>query len=157
MGNNFFPDVIDIGNSEYALDLDEATQIRESDLNHEFCRQAELFATYGTAYELALYEVGLRKAELDRLSAHLDHRGRQEAKLAGIKQTEKMADNYVKGHADYEAKTAELLDAQKVTGLLKQAKDAIVQKRDMLIQLGSTQRQERNSDISMKAEHLKNS
>lgn len=157
MSHSFFPDEITIGNSTYEMDLEADLSIHETDLNHEFCHQAEIFAKYSTAYELALYEAQIRKAALEVGAARLDYMFRMDAKEKNVKMTEKMVENSVKAHEDFLALEQKLLQAQKITGLLKQAKDAIVQRRDMLIQLGSTQRQERASDITMKANHLKDS
>lgn len=145
-----FPEEIKIGNSVFTFDLNGDVAVNRADLDGEFCRQAELFAKYSTAYELALEKAALLELASDRLEAQLDHQGRVEALSAGLKFTETMASNYVKGHADYYAAQEKLLHAQKIAGLLKQAKDAIVHKRDMLVQLGAHERQERSSDISMK-------
>lgn len=149
-----FPEKINIGATEYTFNLPDALYINESDLNYEYCRQAELFAQYATAYEIAVREVRLKKAELDKVCAHLDRAGRQEMLAAGVKFTEKMVEHFVKGHNEYFEKNKELVEAETLAGLLKEAKDAMLQKQYMLVQLGSTQRQERGSDISMKADYV---
>ena len=153
--NDFFPSKIIIQGQEFEFDFDSDLFVNRADLDSEFCEQAKRFATYSTGYEMALEESAKTKIELERLCAHLDHRGRMEAKTAGFKMTDKMADGYVKGHVDYLAKNEELLHRQKITGLLKQAKDAMIHRKDMLIQLGYSQRQERASDISMKEQVYK--
>jgi hypothetical protein len=151
----FFPKTININGVEYDTDLEDALSIRETNLNYEFCRQAELFAFYSTAYELALFELGRKKVHLEQLCAQLDYKTRMEAKNGAIKMTETMVEHTIKGSKDYLISQEEMLEVTKLTGLLKQAKDAIVQKKSMLEQLGFTQRQERNSDPSMKADYLK--
>ena len=151
----FFPKTIIIGNVEYDTDLEDALSIQEANLNYEFCRQAELFAFYSTAYELALYDLGRKKVFLDQLMAQLDYKTRMEAKNGAIKMTETMVEHTIKGSKEYLQSQEELLESTKLAGLLKQAKDAIVQKKSMLEQLGFTQRQERNSDPSMKADYIK--
>jgi hypothetical protein len=157
MINQFFPSKIVIEGHEHEFDLSADVRVNTADLNTEFCKQAELFARYSTGYELSLCETNKLELHIDRLRAQLDYQGRMEATSAGIKFTEKMAEHYVNGHADFLVASEELLQAKKITGLLKQAKDAIVQKKDMLQQLGPIQREERRADISMKIEALKQS
>ncbi len=157
MSDLLLPEIIEIGNTKYEMTQEADLAIQEVNLNYEYCRQAALFARYGTAYELALHAERKLKTALELTAARLDHQGRMEAKTAGVKQTEKMAESYVKDRVDFQDATEEFQAAQKITGLLKQAKDAIVQKQNMLMQLGATQRQERGSDPTMKAEHIKNS
>jgi hypothetical protein len=154
MDNIDFPSRIELGALEVDFDLDADLQINTTALTDEFSKQAILFARYSTAYELALFETNRIKAELSRFTAHVEHRGRMDASEAGMKYTEKMSETYVNGNKDLHAMTLELLEAQKIAGLLKQARDAMVQKRDMLMQLGATQRQERASDISMKQTYV---
>jgi hypothetical protein len=151
-----FPEKIVIGNSEFEFDLNNDVDVNRADLQGEFCKQAELFASYSTAYEFAAAQAAHLKVQLTRLEAHLDHQGRMEAKTGGVKMTETMASNYVKGHADWLSAQEDLLQAQKITGLLKSAKDAMLHKRDMLKELGAHERQERASDISLKANIAKN-
>ena len=130
--DNAFPRVIQIGQSAFEFDYEHDLHINRADLDGEFCRQAEIFARYSTAYEFSVEHVGVLKLNLDRLMAHLDHQGRMEASSAGLsKFTEKMAENYVKGNASYLEAVTELLQAQRISGLLKQARDAIVQKKEM--------------------------
>ena len=150
MDEILFPDKIVIEGKEYEFDLESDLKINDADLNSEFCKQAKLFAIYATAYERALHDSSLLKVKLDRLCAHLEYQGRMEATSAGIKFTEKMADAYVNGHAQYLEANTELLKYQEIVGLLKHAKDAIVQKRDMLMQLGASQREELRSNIMVK-------
>lgn len=159
--NPFFDNTVSLNNIDYEFDFDGDIEINKSDLDREFSRQAAAFARYATGYELALHEEKLFKAARERLEAHLDHQGRMENSAMVdshgkpvVKMTEKMAENYVKGHAQYEEATLKYLQAQRITGLLKQGKDAMIQKQFMLQALGKVQLQEYNSDISMKLDYV---
>ena len=146
-----FPDTIEIDGQEYTVDLSADLDINEGDLSSEFCKHAEKFAFYATAYELALRQDKKLHAKLDRQYAILDHSVRMEGKSSGTKLTEKMVENSVITRPEYTELQEKLQEASEKTGLLKQDKDAMIHRRDMLIQLGATQRAEGASDIAMKA------
>ena len=151
-----FPSSITFQNGTVVeFDLDDAVSIDLTNLDREFIRQAKLFARYSTAYEISLKEVSGLKADLDSVSAQVDVFNRKQAADSGTKLTEKMAEHAIKGSVEFLRKNEELLCAQQITGLLKQARDAMIQKKDMLIQLGYNQRQERASDLTMKSEYIK--
>ena len=157
MNTTIFETTVTLNGKEYPLNLAEALEINESDLQSEYVRHATLFAFYATAYEMAVRDEKQLDMELDRLKAHLDAEGRNSAVSAALpKFTEKMAENYVVGNIRYKEKSEELIAAQYKAGILKAARDALVHRRDMLLQLGSTQRQEHASDISLKQSMAKN-
>lgn len=149
------PSTVSINGVELDFDLEEDTQIDLSSLEMEATNQATRFAKYATAFAISEIVEKRLKMELEALSAKIDVRTRMEAKQAQIKLTEKMAEHTVKGSKEYLEKNEELLQAQEITGLLKQAKDAMIHKRDMLVQLIALKRQEQGSDISMKADFVR--
>lgn len=154
MNGDLFPEVITLNGVDFEFNLDDDVSINNADLDREFTRQVELFARYSTAYELSMYEVSKHKMELDNLAANIDVAARKQADESGVKLTVSMADHTIKGNLEYQAKQDELFQSQRTTGLLKQARDAMIQKKDMLIQLGYNQRQERGSDITMKTDYM---
>ena len=148
-------DVFRIGDATFPNHQKEHLDVRSKNINECFMEHAELFAWYATAFELALDKDGRAKEELARTYARLDHHHRSGGKAAGVKMTEKMVENsvitdpaYTKAHGDY-------LDAKRNTGLLKAAKEAMIHRRDMLIQMGATYRAEGQSDITIKQEMYK--
>jgi hypothetical protein len=148
-------DVFKIGDATFPNQLNEHIDVRSQHINECFMEHAQLFAWYATAYELALDKDARAKEELARTYARLDHHHRSGGKAAGVKMTEKMVENtvitdpaYTKAHGDY-------LDAKRNTGLLKAAKEAMIHRRDMLIQMGATYRAEGLSDINIKQEMYK--
>ncbi len=157
MLSELFPEIITLDGNELRFDLEADLTIRDVDLDAEFIQQALTFARYSTAYEYSIKCASRIKAELDALIAQIDQHARLQAKETDMKFTEKMAEHTIKGSTDFMEKNDELLQAQQITGLLKQARDAMIQKKEMLIQLGYTQRQERASDITMKADFVRSS
>lgn len=155
MSNPLLPSTVSLRGVEIEFNLEADTQLDLSCLEHEACRQADVFAKYATAFAIAETEEKRVKIELEALTAKIDVRARMEANQANIKFTEKMAEHTIKGSQEYLDKTDELLQAQNITGLLKQAKDAMIHKRDMLVQLIALKRQEQASDISMKADMVR--
>lgn len=150
MTENIFPETIEVEGLTFSYDLVSDTEIHEVDLNSEYCKQAVLYAKYATAYERAVRRSGRVKVELEQLCIQIDVKARQEAKINDVKMTERMVENTVKGSTDYLSKHDELLQAQWITGLLKSACNAMIHKKEMLVQLGYTQRQERASELTMR-------
>ena len=148
-------DVYTIGETTFPNDLDEHVNLQTKPLNDLFIEHPGQFAWYATAYELALdVELKLKK-ELAETYAHVDHKTRHDAKAAGMKMTEKMVENTVITSDLYRKVYEEYLDAKRNTGLLKSAKEAMIHKRDMLIQRGSTYRSEIQSDITLREQLAK--
>ena len=150
-----FPDAIEIDGQMYDTPLEDDLYINEGNLSGEFVRHAQRFAFYATAFELSLRKEKELDFELDRMYAKIDYNVRMEARNASVKITEKMVENSVITKEEYGEVFDELQQAKKNTGLLKQARDAMIHRRDMLIQLGATQRAERASDISLKTDVYK--
>ncbi len=149
-------DVFIIGKTQFPNRLEEHLAVNQSVLSEEFANHAELFAWYSTAYELAASHEAKLKEELSRAYAHVDARVREDARGAGVKVTEKVVENTVVTHPIYQEVQEEYLEAKRNTGLLKSARDAMIHRRDMLIQLGANYRAEGVSDISLREQHYKN-
>lgn len=149
-----------INEDEFGRTLSEDVTICENDIQYEFLRQAELFAWWATMVEIARDHVGRLSLELKRKAAEIDHSVRMEAKLANeeainaarkanmpdpknlLKLTEKMVENSVLTHEAYREIEDELLEMKKQLGLLIAGKDALAQKKEMLISLGANLRAE---------------
>jgi hypothetical protein len=150
----FLP-VFNIGEQEFPNLLEEHLNLRTKNVMDCFIEHSELFAWYATAYELSL-DVEIRaKESLARLYAVVDNTSRTAAKGAGVKLTEKMVENTVITDPQYVSEQAKYLDAKRNTGLLKAAKDAMIHRRDMLIQMGATYRAEGLSDMNLKEQNYK--
>lgn len=146
-----------IGTSKFPNELKKHLAVNQSALSDVFAEHAEHFAWYSTAYELAMDHEARLKEELQRTYARIDHKVRTDARAAGVKHTEKMVDNSVITHPKYVELQDEYLEAKKNTGLLKAARDAMIHRRDMLIQMGANYRAEGASDISLREEQYRKS
>jgi len=143
-------DVFTIGENTFPNNMREHLDLQSKHIQDSFMEHPDLYSWYATAYELAL-DVELRlKAELDRTYAHCDANARQQAQAAGIKMTEKKVENVVITDDLYKQVQGEYLTAKRNTGLLRAGKDAMIHRRDMLIQMGANYRAEGNSDITLK-------
>jgi hypothetical protein len=136
---------IDIGGVVYENSLMDDIRIDKTNLDEECATQAEKFAYYGAAAELAKSREAYLKNDLDVLYAQIEHEKRQAANTMQIanskfKFTEKMCESEVITDKRYQAKKKEYLDAKKLTGLLTVGKDAFNHRREALISLGANQR-----------------
>ena len=145
-------DVFTIGEQTFPNNLREHVSLGHQHIQTAFVEHAELFAWYATAYELASAHESKLKTELGRKYAILDANARQQAKQAGVKMTEKMVENTVITSPAYRALEDDYLEARRDAGLLKAAKDAMIHRRDMLIQMGANYRAEGASDISLRTQ-----
>lgn len=131
--------------SMLAVDLD----IDRLNLSEEFENHSKRYAWYSTAYELCLDKERRLKSELARAYAQLDAQARATMKAQGIRVSEKKVENMVITTPDYIEIQGRYLDAQRMTGLLKAARDAMIHKKDCLISLGANIRAELASDPSL--------
>ena len=145
-------DVYTIGDTEFPNRLAEDLHVNHTALSEVMGEHAEKFAWYSTAYELAQDHEARLKEELAKTYARLDHKIRMEAKGASVRMTEKMVENSVITHAMYTELQDKYLDAKRATGLLKAARDAMIHRRDMLIQMGANYRAEGAADVSLRAQ-----
>lgn len=148
-------DRVKVNGKEYAVDPTSDVRINRADLNGDIETHAEKFGFYATAYELAVEQEMLLKAELDRTYARMDIFVRASFESANIKATEKKVENEVILRPEYmEAQKAHREAATQV-GLLKAQRDAMLHRRDMLVALAHNYRAEGFSDLSLKADAVK--
>jgi hypothetical protein len=136
-------------------EIQDDLYINNADLQEEFLRQPELYAWWASTCELAKDLVAKQKFFLERLAANIDHQARMEAEQASqalgkpVKLTEKMVENTVIGNSEYQKAMYHYLELKKQLGMLQAGKDAIEQKKDMLISLGANYRAEASSNPSI--------
>lgn len=150
------------------IDLAEDLRINSVDINKDFCEQPAKFAYWATVAVQAQALVDRKKMEVDKqddyirktLVGELDAEVRQEMEMNGEKATETKVTNRIYIHERYKAEVTklydlkeELLELQQKSALLNVAKDAMVQRKDVLISLGAQLRLEGNNstDLSLKA------
>jgi hypothetical protein len=120
-------------------DIRKDLQINIEDLEGEFARQPDLFWQY--AQQLAVAEANEKNAkynlEVTEAKLFLFFKDNIEGKV-----TNDLISSYVKSSDEYKTAYNDYVVAIKEKTLLKMQVEAIVQKRDMLMQLGANQRAE---------------
>lgn len=152
--------------SDDIVDLAEDLKIDSANINEAFCNQPALYAWWATVSSQAKALVERKKLEVDRqdefikktLIGELDAEVRQELEMNGEKVTETKVTNSIYVHPRYKEELAELYglkeelqELQEQYVALEIAKEALNQRKDMLISLGAQLRQEGgNVDLSLK-------
>jgi len=162
-----------VQNQTFSRALAEDVVVDDNDLHGEFIRQPEIFAWWATTTELARDRVGRLKTELARKKAAIDASVRNEAKIENerllsianssdkktqvnlVKLTETMVENMVVTHKVYMEIEDELNEAKKQLGLMMVGKEALMQKKDMLISIGANYRAEGVSNPSILKDAIK--
>jgi len=145
-----FPDEFEIDGVTHAeRNFDEDVTVNSACLNDEFVEHSRRFAYWSTLYELAAASEARLKTVMEQTYAHVDAMVRRDATASAIKLTERMVTNSVITHELYKGVQEEFQDAQLTTHLLKVARDAMIQRKDMLVGLGANFRAEAASDPSI--------
>lgn len=148
------------------VDLAEDLKIDSANINEAFCNQPALYAWWATVAAQAKALADRKRLEVDRqeeylkktLMGELDAEVRQELEMNGEKITESKVLNGIYVHPSYKEELAtlyslrdELQELQEQCTTLDTAREALNQRKDMLISLGAQLRQEGNNvDLSIK-------
>lgn len=135
---------LDLDGVEFQRDLADDVPI-SSAIDEEFMEQSDRFAWWATVVELARDKVARTKYQLDRIYALKDHSVRLDLTANKAKITEKIVENSVITSKEYQECMFELLEAKKQLGLAQAGKEALIQRKDMLISLGANLRAEGTS------------
>lgn len=129
-------------------------QIYESDLQKEFMEQPGKYAFYAQQAATANSKMLTSKMRMEVVEAELYKKIKDELVDAGAKPTEKMISSEMLVRDEWKSAQKSYIKAQEAYKIAKAAMDAMEHRRDMLIQLGSSARQERNQiglDLHAKA------
>jgi len=140
---------LNIDGVDFQRELGDDIPISGSDLSGEFMEHSDRFAWWATVTELARDKVARTKYQLDRIYAIKDHAVRLELTLAKAKATEKVVENTVITSKEYQECMFDLLESKKQLGLAVAGKEALTQRKDMLISLGANMRAEGSSNLSI--------
>jgi len=129
----------------YENNLQDDLKIDQTQLDREFVEQSEKYAYYATLAELAKDREARLESELKVLSARIDWEIRDQAAAlqasnTKVKLTEEMVKNQVIADSRIQTKNKELLEARKLAGMLRVAKESFLQRKDMLVSLGANHR-----------------
>jgi hypothetical protein len=133
---------LEVAGKDFKGNLRDIVQIKEADLNEEFIKQPSLYAWFATLCEFASAEVETQKMTLSILRANLDAEKRTELAESGKKPTENMVNSAIIIDPKHQGAETALIEAKRQYGILKGIVKALEQRKDMLIQVGSTKRQE---------------
>ena len=117
-------------------------EINDQDLNNEFKTQAAKFARYAEMEAQAKAKLMAAKLRLEVVDSEMSKKFREKFQSEGTKPTEKMIQSEVLVSKQYQVAHQALINATRDVDLARAAKEAFMQRKDMLIQLGSTRRLE---------------
>jgi len=123
-------------------------KIDMNNLQEEFVNQPIIFAEYGMEYALAESKEKQAKAELEATMADLYLQIRNHKIESGEKFTEGLLDAEIKKHPQYYEATQKYIKAQTNKQVAKVKVEALMQRRDMLLQLGAISRAEMNNMLA---------
>jgi len=133
---------IDVGGKDFKGNLRDIVQINEAILTDEFIKQPSLYAWFATLCEFALAEVETKKMNLSILRANLDSKTRAWFASEKKKATENMVASAIEVDEGYIQAQTDLIEVERQKGILKAIVKALDQRCTMLVQIGSTKRQE---------------
>lgn len=122
-------------------------KIEETNLNQAFVSQASLYAYYAELYAGALKAEGRAKVMVEITESKTDKAIRDEAVGTGVKLTETMLDRAIARAPEVVKARLAHNDAKAYASLLHGAVKAFEQRRDMLIQMGATDRQAMKGEL----------
>lgn len=125
----------------------EDLAIDKNNLNEAFVTQASLFAHYAQAHARMLQLDGRAKLLLEIAEAQLDKSLRDEATTAGVKWTETQLKQSIVRSPSYIKAALAANETKANLALAAAAVESFKQRRDMLIQIGASDRQEHKGDI----------
>lgn len=137
------------------INIDPRTLIQDTQVNVEtidtgMMKQASLYAHYAViAARTSEYADNVKTAR-DVLESKIDREVRDEAVSTGMKITEKMIENAIKLDSRWIRAAKATNKAKANAELAKSALEALKQKRDMLIQIGVSIREEMKGEMRLK-------
>jgi hypothetical protein len=137
------------------ITFENAVRINPLKLNDEFMTQAGYYYHFAKAEGVANSEVMKSKLLLETVEADLFKEIRANFVTEGVKPTEKMVAAEVVKNKRYLGAKKNLIDATLTHSIAKAGRDAFVQRKDMLIQLGLSKRQEKDQNIKIMHEKAK--
>jgi hypothetical protein len=134
--------MVKVGEKEFKGNLRDVVKINEALLTEEFIKQPSVYAWFATLFEFASAEVETKKMHLGILRANLDSKKRAMFIEKGTKATETMVASAIDIDEEYINAQVALIESERQQGILKAIVRALDQRCTMLVQLGSTRRQE---------------
>lgn len=141
-----------LGEEGFSEQMLKDVQFSPEDLDAAMIEQPGLFAYYAEQSRIAAKKEANLKLKLEIVESEIDKEIRDVAASEGTKVTEKLIEQQVVRDERYiKAKMAHN-DAKATDQLLRDILESFKQRRDMLIQVGLTRRDEMRSQTSVKTE-----
>ena len=147
---------IQVDSSSYDVNLEDDLSFSEDNINQAYIDQPVKFAWWATIAAQTKATIDQKKIEVERqedflkktVTAELDIKVRRQLAEEGERVTEARVNSAIISHPDYKQAQQdlyslqdELLDLTKQYNLIIAAKEAMIQRKDMLISLGAQLRQ----------------
>lgn len=133
----------------------EEVRFAKETIDDDLRDQPSLFAFYAVMSELAEEAYEDAKLELELVEATLDDHYRKELIRTGEKSTDKKVEAIIKADKRRVKSIKNLITAKKNRGILRALTRAFEQRKESLIAFSSNFRQERDVDIFIKKEEIK--
>jgi hypothetical protein len=133
----------------------DAIKIDPMKLNNEFMTQSANYYHFAKLEGVASAEIMEAKLTLETVEADLYKSIRSDFADKGVKATEKMIATEITEHEKYLVARKGLIKATSTHSIAKAARDAFIQRKDMLIQLGLSKRQENAQEVTIMHENAK--
>jgi hypothetical protein len=117
--------------------------VDEMNLNDSFVKQAGHFSFYAAKHAQAERQEHRAKFNIEIQEATIDKELRQEARANKEKITETQITRLITLRPEYQDALNDHIEAKQISNVCKSVAESFRQKRDMLIQLGADQREEK--------------
>jgi hypothetical protein len=129
----------------------EDVQFSDTDLDGAIREQASLFARYSALHAEAAEQASTKKAIYEVIRAKAAKKVREDAATAGTKVTDSLIEQEVTLTGEVLNARLDMIRADSILDLCKNALKAFEQRRDMLIQRGSSIREELKGELRIHA------
>lgn len=131
-------------NWELYIDLSEdLTKVNTMRIDEELGKQATIFSYYSGLFEYAKKDCEILEIELTQAMADARMVAQRECEAKGTRPTANILDSYVNSDSIYKELSLKLTECKYKLGLLKSLMNSLSHKKDMLVQISASQRDEK--------------
>jgi hypothetical protein len=131
--------------------LKKDLQVNPNDLDDAVISQAPMFVHYAQQAAYARRQHEKAKLAADILESQLDSAWRKKLAEDGGKVTEKMVENAVKADPRYANAQNQIIEARALFDIANDAREAYMQRKDMIVQVSVDRRREREGQLRILA------
>lgn len=127
--------------------LKKDVEFNVNDLDNAMMEHASMFVHYSNLARLSRRQFERMKAAMEILESRLSHIHREKLTNDGKKVTEASVEAAVKTDPRWWAAQQRLIDSRAIHDLANDSREAFMQRKDMLVQIGVDRRRERESQV----------